>query len=129
MTSTPSTASSRRVVLRLASLATALGAVSTAVLVAVAAADRPPDDWPRKAEFCEAAAALEVGSVGLSRAEHLAALERLGDSAPEQLAEAFDEVIHANTHGDRSMVNQDRMREVGEFIEETCQVNVAGVAS
>lgn len=120
---------SKRAAVKVGLVAAALIAVAAAVIVGSVLADQPPDEWADKTEFCEEASALEVGAVGLSRTEHAAVLERLAETAPDELAEAFDEILHANEHPDRSMVDEDQMLELGTYIEATCGINLPGTES
>lgn len=119
--------SSKRLGLLIAGAAGVVAAVT--VTVGAVWGGGSPDDWPRKAEFCEAAAALEVGATERSHAEHVEVLEALAENAPEELDETFDAIVHASEHGDPGMVEEDQAREVGEFIEETCGLNMPGVST
>jgi hypothetical protein len=111
----------------------ALAAAAVAVAAAAAAVafvNRTPDDWPQRDEFCDQAAALEVGAVGFEapgeKAEVLAAL---AETAPDELADEFEGILHANEHDDRAMVDEEHVTTVGVFIEETCGVNLPGVTT
>ena len=115
---------------RLALTAAAAVVAAAAVAVGVALANRPPDDWPQREEFCEQAAALEVGAVGFEEpGEKGDVLAALAESAPDELDEEFAGILHANEHADRAMADEDHVRVVGEFIEENCGVNLPGVTT
>jgi len=93
-------------------------------------ANRPPDDWPEREAFCEQAAAMEVGAIGMEEPGAKAeALATLAATAPDELADEFEGILHANEHGDRSMIDEDQVRLVGEFIEENCGVNLPGTTA
>ncbi|WP_344482393.1 hypothetical protein [Glycomyces endophyticus] len=112
-------------------LAAAAAAVAgAAVAFGLVVANRPPDDWPEREAFCEQAAAMEVGVIGMEEPGAKAeALATLAETAPDELADEFEDILHANEHDDRSMIDQDQVRLVGEFIEENCGVNLPGTTA
>ncbi|MQM26606.1 hypothetical protein [Glycomyces albidus] len=109
--------------------ASAVALVAAAVVAVAVFANRPPSDWPQKAEFCAHAEALEVGSLERTPEEHQAVLEGLAATAPDELADEFDDLLHSVEHQDPSLMDEDRIIEVGEYMEETCGVNLPGVTA